>query len=94
MRLTKPPSSYETVKATYYKACPHYAREAEAEPEDGDALGKRQLLGFAGDLISKGCECLSLHPRTVYKTYYHTTVVSYNLPVFHATWRLKESADY
>ena len=57
-------------------------------------LEKRQLLGFAADLISKGCECLSLQPRTVYKTYYHTTVVSYHLPVFDAIWGLEGSADY
>ena len=69
-------------------------REAEAEAADGDVLEKRQLLGFAADLISKGCECLSLQPRTVYKTYYRTTVVSYHLPVFDAIWCLGESADY
>ena len=57
------------------------------------ALEKRQLLGFAADLISKGCECLSLQPRTVYKTYYYTTIVSFRLLILNDTWRLKESAD-
>ena len=68
MRAHNKPYSTVTAKATYYKYCPHYAREAEAEAADGDVLAKRQLLGFAADLISKGCNCLNLHPRTITKT--------------------------
>jgi hypothetical protein len=77
-------SSTVTVpKTTVTPTCDdHYAREAEPEaeaaPEDGDALAKRQLLsavlGLAADKITKGCECLSLKTKTVTKTTYKTDV--------------------
>jgi hypothetical protein len=61
-------SSTVYVKKTKYtgEECEHYKRKAE----DDGTLAKRQGLAlFAADVISKGCECLNLHPRTVTKTY-------------------------
>lgn len=80
------------VKAAYYTYCPHYDREAEAEPEDGDTLAKRQLLGFAANLMSKDCECLNLHPRTTNRTKYDKTCVSFHLSslILAVTWRERE----
>lgn len=72
-------------KTTSYYSC-KLAREAEAEPEpepeaqpeEGDAPVKRQLLSavaaLAADKISKGCECFGLTTKTVTKTNYPITI--------------------
>jgi hypothetical protein len=77
----KSSSTVTVPKVTVTEPCEYnYEREAEAEaaPEVGDALGKRQLLpavlALAADKITKGCECLSLKTKTVTKTTYKTDV--------------------